>query len=67
MQAVTLDEIKKLGADVAKVTLDWRRVAPGGSRKPAGFVGDDPAQYSAARLGARTTRSCARPTCAACG
>ena len=46
VQAVTLDEIKKLGADVVKVTLDWRRVAPGGSRKPAGFLGDDPAQYN---------------------
>ncbi len=48
VQAATLDEIKRLGGDVAKVTLDWRRLAPGGSRKPAGFVGDDPAQYAAA-------------------
>ena len=49
VQAATLDEIKKLGADVVKVTLDWRRIAPSASsdRKPSGFVGDDPAEYAA--------------------
>ncbi len=46
VQAATLDEIKALGAEVVKATMDWRRMAPGGSRKPAGFVGDDPAEYS---------------------
>jgi hypothetical protein len=47
VQAATLDEIRRLGGDVAKVTVDWRRIAPGGVRKPAGFVGDDPGQYAA--------------------
>jgi len=48
VQALTLDQIKGLGVDVVKVTIDWRRIAPPGSRKPAGFVGDDPAQYNPA-------------------
>ncbi len=47
-QSLALDEIKSLGADVVKVTVNWRNIAPTGSRKPAGFVGDDPAEYSAA-------------------
>ena len=47
VQNATLDEIKRLGAEVVKVTVDWRALAPGGSRRPAGFVGDDPAQYPA--------------------
>jgi hypothetical protein len=48
VQATALDEIKSLGADVVKVTVNWRTLAPSGSRKPAGFVGDDPAAYSPA-------------------
>jgi hypothetical protein len=48
VQAATLDQIKSLGVDVVKVTIDWRRIAPPGSRKPAGFTGDDPGQYNAA-------------------
>jgi hypothetical protein len=47
-QSVALDEIKSLGAEVVKVTVNWRNIAPGGPRKPSGFVGDDPAEYSAA-------------------
>jgi hypothetical protein len=47
-QSQALDEIRALGADVVKVTVNWRAIAPAGSRKPGGFVGDDPAQYSAA-------------------
>jgi hypothetical protein len=47
VQATTLDEIKALGVDVVKVTIDWRRIAPPGTRKPAGFAGDDPGQYTA--------------------
>jgi hypothetical protein len=48
VQAATLDQVKALGVDVVKVTIDWRRIAPPGSRKPAGFTGDDPGQYAAA-------------------
>src|SRR6201989_2225825 len=46
-QPQALDEIKSLGADVVKVTVNWRSLAPSGSHKASGFVGDDPAQYSA--------------------
>ena len=46
-QSQALDEIKDLGADVVKVTVNWRAIAPSGSHKPSGFVGDDPAQYAA--------------------
>jgi hypothetical protein len=45
-QAQALDEIKGLGAEVVKATVNWRTIAPTGSRKPSGFVGDDPGQYS---------------------
>src|ERR1700742_2448391 len=41
----TLDEFKALGTDVVKVQVYWREVAPAGRRKPAGFVGTDPASY----------------------
>ena len=34
VQAATLDEIKRLGGDVAKVTLDWRRLAPAARASP---------------------------------
>jgi hypothetical protein len=44
-QAQALDEIKALGAEAVKVTVNWRTIAPTGSHKPSGFVGDDPAQY----------------------
>jgi len=47
-QAAALDEIKSIGAEVVKVTVNWRNLAPGGSRKPAGFVGDNPAEYNPA-------------------
>jgi hypothetical protein len=47
VQAATLDQAKSLGAEVVKVTIDWRRIAPPGSSKPAGFNGDDPGQYTA--------------------
>jgi hypothetical protein len=46
-QSQALDEIRSLGADSVKVTVNWRNIAPAGSRKPAGFTGDDPAQYAA--------------------
>lgn len=42
----TLDEFKALGADVVKVQVYWREVAPGGRRKPSGFAGADPASYN---------------------
>jgi hypothetical protein len=45
-QAAALDEIKGLGAEAVKVTVNWRTLAPSGSHKPSGFVGDDPAEYS---------------------
>jgi hypothetical protein len=47
-QANALDEIQSLGAEVVKVTVNWRNIAPGGSRRPTGFLGDDPAEYAAA-------------------
>jgi hypothetical protein len=47
-QSQALDEIKTLGAQVVKATVNWRTIAPTGSHKPAGFVGDDPAQYNPA-------------------
>ena len=31
-QAAALDEIRSLGAEVVKVTVNWRNIAPGGSR-----------------------------------
>jgi hypothetical protein len=42
----TLDEIKSLGAEIVKVTVNWREIAPAGARKPAGFNGDDPGEYA---------------------
>ena len=42
----TLDEFDSLGADVVKVNLYWDDVAPGGRRKPAGFVGSNPSGYT---------------------
>jgi hypothetical protein len=47
-QAQALDEIKALGADAVKVTVNWRSLAPSGSHKPSGFLGDDPSQYNPA-------------------
>jgi hypothetical protein len=46
-QSQALDEIKALGAEVVKVTVNWRAIAPSGSHKPSSFVGDNPAEYSA--------------------
>lgn len=46
MRDQTLDEFKALGADVVKVQVYWREVAPGGRRKPAGFDGANPASYN---------------------
>ena len=43
-QSQALDEIKSLGAEVVKATVNWRNIAPAGSRKPSGFTGDDPAE-----------------------
>src|SRR5918911_3905715 len=42
-----LAEMKALGADVVKIRLDWRGVAPSpkSKTKPAGFVGDDSTKY----------------------
>jgi hypothetical protein len=42
----TLDEFQALGADVVKVQVYWRDVAPGGRKKPSGFAGADPASYN---------------------
>jgi len=44
-RANTLDEIDALGADVVKVLVNWRAIAP--ATKPDGFDGTDPASYSA--------------------
>ena len=40
-----LDEMKALGADVVKVRIGWRYVAPGGSTKPSGFDPTNPSSY----------------------
>jgi hypothetical protein len=45
-RAATLDEVRGLGADMIKVQLPWAEVAPGGKRKPRGFDGADPSQYT---------------------
>ncbi len=45
-QAATLDEFEALGADVVKINLYWNKVAPKGRRKPSGFDGSDPSDYS---------------------
>ena len=45
-RGATLDELRSLGADMIKVQLNWATVAPGGRRKPQGFDGTDPSQYS---------------------
>ena len=42
----TLNELDGLGVDVVKVMAHWRTIAPGGSSKPAGFDGANPAHYS---------------------
>ncbi len=44
-RAQTLDEIDALGADVVKVLVNWRMIAP--ASKPDGFDAADPASYSA--------------------
>jgi len=41
----TLDEIKALGVEIVKVTVNWREIAPGGSSRPTSFDGADPAAY----------------------
>jgi hypothetical protein len=40
----TLDEFDALGADIVKVLVYWREIAPGGSRKP-NFDATDPGAY----------------------
>jgi hypothetical protein len=42
-----LNELDGLGVDVVKLNAIWRTLAPGGNKKPAGFDGADPADYSA--------------------
>lgn len=42
----TLDEFQALGADVVKVQIYWRDVAPAGRTKPSGFDAADPGSYS---------------------
>jgi hypothetical protein len=45
----TLDEMKGLGADVVKVRVQWRFIAPSpdAKKKPGGFSGKDPNDYPA--------------------
>src|ERR687896_1606524 len=47
----TLDEFDRLGIDIVKVNLYWDEVAPNRRRKPAGFDGADPADYSWSNYG----------------
>ena len=42
-----LDELDRLGVDVVKVMANWRMMAPAGERKPDGFDGANPEDYSA--------------------
>jgi hypothetical protein len=42
----TLNEFRRLGVDIVKLNLYWDEVAPKGRRKPRGFDGADPADYS---------------------
>jgi hypothetical protein len=49
--AQTLDEFDRLGVDIVKVNLFWDEVAPNRRRKPAGFDGADPADYSWSNYG----------------
>jgi hypothetical protein len=42
-----LNELDALGVDVVKVLANWRMMAPAGERKPDGFDGADPEDYSA--------------------
>jgi hypothetical protein len=42
---VTAADFRSLGADVVKIQLLWRDVAPVGRRKPAGFDASDPSSY----------------------
>jgi hypothetical protein len=47
----TLDEFDRLGVDIVKLNLYWDEVAPKGRRKPAGFDGADPGDYSWSNYG----------------
>jgi hypothetical protein len=47
----TLNEFDRLGVDVVKVNLYWDEVAPNRRRKPAGFDGSDPGDYSWSNYG----------------
>lgn len=41
----TASEFRSLGADVVKIQLHWRDLAPAGRRKPDGFDASNPASY----------------------
>ncbi len=43
-----LDDISRLGADSIRSLVLWSRIAPGGSKRPKGFDGTNPAAYPAA-------------------
>ena len=53
----TLDQFKALDADIVKVRVEWRDIAPdpASRRKPAGFDATDPVAYPRA-TGTRLTR-----------
>jgi hypothetical protein len=44
-----LDELKALGVDAVKITIEWRDVAPGGASRPSGFDATNPASYPRAK------------------
>ena len=46
VREATLDELSALGVDVIKFQLPWDAVAPRTKRKPRGFDGRDPGDYS---------------------
>src|SRR3954451_1477167 len=43
----SLDDIDALGADTVRSLVLWRRLAPGGRRRPTGFKAADPRAYPA--------------------
>ncbi|MEA2350562.1 MAG: hypothetical protein QOG86_1503 [Thermoleophilaceae bacterium] len=49
-RASTLDEMRGLGADVIKVRVQWRFIAPSpdAKKKPQGFSGENPGDYPSA-------------------
>ncbi|MBA2504553.1 MAG: hypothetical protein H0V29_01250 [Thermoleophilaceae bacterium] len=48
VREAALNEMQTLGVDIVKITIEWNKLAPAGSAKPAGFDGTLPAAYDQA-------------------